>query len=59
MAKKRTQLLALIDPALVKMLKRKLITDELTYRRWLEIRIAEYVGKNISPSKTRRRKRDG
>ena len=52
--RKKTQLLALIDPALVKALKRKLITDELSYRAWLESRIREYVGKNTSPSNNRR-----
>ncbi len=56
MAKKRTQLLALIDPALAKALKRKLINQELTYRRWLESRISEYLGKNQSPSKPSNRR---
>ena len=54
MAKKRTQMLALIDPALAKALKIKLINQELTYRQWLESRICEYVGKNTSPSDNRR-----
>ena len=56
MAKKKTQLLALIDPVLAKALKSKLITHELTYRRWLEIRICEYVGKSPSPTSSRRRR---
>lgn len=54
--RKRTQLLALIDPALAKALKRKLITDESSYRQWLESRICEYVGKNTSPSDDGRRR---
>ena len=49
MAKNKTAMLAMIEPALAKMLKRKLVTDEMTFRAWLESRILEYVGKIQSP----------
>ena len=54
MAKKKTAMLAMIEPKLAKALKRKLITEELTYRAWLESRIAEFVGHDPSKSKPRR-----
>lgn len=43
MRKPLKQLLAEVDPALVKKLKVKLARDGQTYRQWLEKRIREYT----------------
>jgi len=53
--RKYNQLLAEMDTALVKALKKRLIDDGLTYRAWLEERVREYVyGKGPSPARERR-----
>ena len=39
----QTQLLGWIDIKLAKRLKRRLITEDMSYRAWLEARIREYL----------------
>lgn len=39
----QTQMLALVDLKLSKRLKRRLITEGMSYRAWLEARIREYL----------------
>ena len=55
MAKKKKQILASVDLDLAKAFQRKLISQELSYREWLESEMRKYLGRKPSPSKTRRK----
>ena len=43
MRRGKKQLIAELDPALVKQFQKRLIDDGLTYRAWLEARINRYL----------------